>query len=93
MNFGIGYGLLAGFLQSDTYRFIYIAGYAMLFACPFVFIILNRKAGLFISCMSAAFIAVKLLSLYIVQQNPDEGQHLLMTYSLINGGVPFRYFE
>lgn len=93
MNFGIGYGLLAGFLQSDTYRFICIAGYAMLFACPFVFIILNRKAGLFISCMSAAFIAVKLLSLYIVQQNPDEGQHLLMTYSLINGGVPFRDFE
>ena len=82
MNFGIGYNLLAGFLQSDTYFFICMAGYAVLFVCPFVFIKLDRHPRLFIGCMSAAFMAVKMLSLYIVQQNPDEGQHLLMAYSL-----------
>ena len=93
MNFGIGYNLLAGFLQSDTYFFICMAGYAVLFVCPFVFIKLDRHPRLFIGCMSAAFMAVKMLSLYIVQQNPDEGQHLLMAYSLLEGGVPFRDFE
>jgi len=93
MNFGIGYSLFADFLQSDTYYIICIAAYAMLFACPVVFIAIARQARIFVSCMSAAFIAVKLLSLYIYQQNPDEGQHLLMAYSLIEGGVPFRDFE
>jgi len=93
MNFGIGYSLLSGFLQSDIYYIICLAAYAVLFVCPFVFIMLRRHAWLYITFMVTAFIAVKLLSLCIAQQNPDEGQHLLMAYSLIDGGVPFRDFE
>ena len=93
MNFGLGYTLLADFLQSAAYYYVCIAGYAILLILPFIFFIHGKHGRLFACCMSCAFIAVRLLSLCLAQQNPDEGQHLIMAYSLINGGVPFMDFE
>ena len=93
MNFGLGYTLLADFLQSAAYYYVCIAGYAILLILPFIFFIHGKHGRLFACCMSCAFITVRLLSLCLAQQNPDEGQHLIMAYSLINGGVPFMDFE
>lgn len=93
MNLGFGYDLFSGFLQSDCYYWISVIAYAVLLAAPFVFWKSSRRGTVFISCMAAAFITVMLLPLYAKQMNVDEGTHLLMAYSLINGGMPFRDFE
>lgn len=93
MNLGFGYDLFSGLLQSDCYYWISVIAYAVLLAAPFVFWKSSRRGTVFISCMAAAFITVMLLPLYAKQMNVDEGTHLLMAYSLINGGMPFRDFE
>ena len=72
MNFGLGYTLLADFLQSAAYYYVCIAGYAILLILPFIFFIHGKHGRLFACCMSCAFIAVRLLSLCLAQQNPDE---------------------
>lgn len=93
MNLGIGYSLFSEFLKSDSYYCICLTAYALMLLSPFVFWKQSRRGWAYIALMVAAFAAVKLLSLYIGQRNPDEGQQVLMASSLIHGGVPFRDFE
>ena len=93
MNFGIGYDLFSGYLQSENYHCVCTVAYTILLACPFIFWKFRRLSSVFIFWMSAAFFSILLLSVYIGRLNPDEGQHLLMAYSAIKGGVPFRDFE
>ena len=93
MNLGIGYSLLAGFLQSEIYGVISFAAALFMLVCPFVFWKLKGYAGIFIGCMGTSFATVMLFSLCLYQLNADECQHLLMAHSVINGGVPFRDFE
>lgn len=93
MNFGIGYDFFSVFLRSDDYRIVSKIAYAALLICPFIFYYVKKYSAMLIIYMSAAFISVKLMSLYIMWGSCDEGQHLLMVNSLINGGVPFRDFE
>lgn len=93
MNFGIGYDLFSGYLQSLSFYHVCMAAYAILLACPFVFWKFSRHSSVFAVCMGTSFVTVLFLSVYLGKLNPDEGQHLLMAYSAIKGGVPFRDFE
>ena len=52
MNFGLGYTLLADFLQSAAYYYVCIAGYAILLILPFIFFIHGKHGRLFACCMS-----------------------------------------
>lgn len=63
MNLGIGYSLLAGFLQSEIYGVISFAAALFMLVCPFVFWKLKGYAGIFIGCMGTSFATVMLFSL------------------------------
>ena len=93
LNLGFGYDLMAGFLQTDGYYGMCLIAYAVLFISPFILWNCADPKKIFVACTGIAFTVIKLLSLYLPIQNPDEGQHLLMAWSLIDGGVPFKDFE
>lgn len=93
MNLGIGYDLLSAFLRSHSYYEISVTAYLVLLLCPFIFWKYSKRGVLFIGCMSLAFTLSGLIILYMKSLNPDEATHLVLAYSLINGGVPFKDFE
>lgn len=66
MNFGIGYDFFSVFLRSDDYRIVSKIAYAALLICPFIFYYVKKYSAMLIIYMSAAFISVKLMSLYIM---------------------------
>ena len=93
MNLGIGYEFLSAFLQSQSYYRISIIAYLFLLIAPFIFWKYSKRGVIFIVCMSLAFTVAGLIILYMKSNNPDEATHLVLAYSLINGGVPFKDFE
>lgn len=93
MNLGIGYELLSGFLRSQNYYWLSVICYAVLITSPLIFWKFAKTGVIFVSCMSIAFVLVKLLTLYVQPWDPDEGVHLGMAADLLHGGRPFRDFE
>lgn len=93
MNLGIGYELLSGFLRSQNYYWLSVICYAVLITSPLIFWKFAKTGVIFVSCMSIAFVLVKLLTLYVQPRDPDEGVHLGMAADLLHGGRPFRDFE